>query len=130
METVGQRIKYIRVQAGLTKVALAKKAGIAPSYLTQAEKDQRIPTGTILFKLAKCLGINFEWLMTGEGEITLVGTSEEINVIQSVSFELGVPQKLLVSLVNAYKGGEKEKYEFVKEFIKTTARSKAENVIS
>ena len=125
MKTVGQRIKYLREQAGLSQLAFASTIGISRSYVSETEADKHIPGKNTLYRIAKQLDIDLDWLITGEGETKPIRTK-----IQSASFELGVPQKLLVSLVNAYKGGEKEKYEFVKEFIKTKARSKAENVIS
>ena len=42
---------------GLTQTALAQKAGISPSYLSQLEQGRRDPKLTLISKLAHALGI-------------------------------------------------------------------------
>ncbi len=53
----GDRLKRAREQLGLKQSALAKLAGVSPSYLNQIESDQRPLTPTLLTRLAGILRV-------------------------------------------------------------------------
>ncbi len=67
--TVGQRLKFLRELNKMTKIGLANASGISSSYLTMAEKEERVPSGDILLKIARYFEVSLDWLMTGEGEM-------------------------------------------------------------
>ncbi|TGE37648.1 XRE family transcriptional regulator [Desulfosporosinus fructosivorans] len=54
---VGERIKKVRKQKGLTQVKLAEKAGISRSYLADVESDRYNPSLTTLMDLARALNV-------------------------------------------------------------------------
>ncbi|MHB8074985.1 helix-turn-helix domain-containing protein [Desulfosporosinus fructosivorans] len=54
---VGERIKKVRKQKGLTQVKLAEKAGISRSYLADVESDRYNPSLTTLMDLAHALNV-------------------------------------------------------------------------
>lgn len=54
---VGDRLRRVRMAAGLNGKELANKAGISPAYLTQLEKNKRTPSPELLIKLAETLSV-------------------------------------------------------------------------
>lgn len=46
-------VKNYRKEAGMTKVALAAKAGITRQYLAQIEEGLSIPTVAVLYRISK-----------------------------------------------------------------------------
>jgi len=63
--SMGQRIKDSRKKAGLTQVALARKAGFAQTNLTDYERDKVLPPVDKLVKIATACEVSLEWLITG-----------------------------------------------------------------
>lgn len=67
-ETIGARIKRVRIRRNLTQHELAALAGISRIHLARMETDARgtnqprVPT---IRKLAGALGVDAEWLRTG-----------------------------------------------------------------
>lgn len=72
-ETLGERIKKTRLEAGLTQEELAKAANILPSSLSNYESDRRRPTSANLGKIASKLGVSSDWLL---GETKVVARPE------------------------------------------------------
>lgn len=77
METQGQRITRIRKAEGLTQSRLGQLAGISGSAISSIEREE---TKTIqaehIFKIARALRRNAEWLVTGKGpEMTGTGNT-------------------------------------------------------
>lgn len=68
METLGKRLKEIRIKRKHTQGSLAQLSGV-PQQTIQAIESQRIKETRHLMRLAKALRINPEWLSTGEGEM-------------------------------------------------------------
>jgi|SRR5882724_4052516 len=54
---ISEALKKCRELKGMTQFALAKQAGISPSYLSQLEQGKRDPKLTLLAKLSNALGI-------------------------------------------------------------------------
>lgn len=67
-ETVGDRIKRLRLGRNLTQIQLAKAIGIKQGSLTQLERGKsKAPASKTLTKLARLFEVDPEWLMTGKG---------------------------------------------------------------
>lgn len=64
--SLGDRIKHARNRAGLTQVELAKKLKIAYPTLNKYEREHRIPDASLLSRMAKILGCDPGWLLSGE----------------------------------------------------------------
>jgi transcriptional regulator with XRE-family HTH domain len=73
MNTIGQRLKDIRLKVGATQMVFASKLGTTQSFLSSAEKDKWPPTEAMLDLLALNYGVNKQWVLTGDGEIFLEG---------------------------------------------------------
>lgn len=65
LDTVGQRINYIRTQMGLSLEALADRAGLSKSFLWEVEQDRSDISGRRLLQLADALNASVEFLLRG-----------------------------------------------------------------
>ena len=62
-------IKEYRNKVGMTKIELAKRAGITRQYLAQIEMSQSMPTVAVLYRISRILGCTLEDLVKEkEGE--------------------------------------------------------------
>lgn len=57
---VGDRIKLLRLEQGLTQEDVADKAGIDASHLGRLERGERNPSLAVVEKVIYALGITFE----------------------------------------------------------------------
>ena len=65
LETVGQRIHYVRTQKGLTLEALAERADVSKSFLWEVEHDRSDISGARLLRMANALGASVDFLLRG-----------------------------------------------------------------
>lgn len=56
---VGERIRYHRLQRGMSQEKLALMAGINPAFLGHLERGLKSPTFTTLDKIVDALGLNY-----------------------------------------------------------------------
>lgn len=69
------RIRHARRLAKLSQAALAGRVGVGPSAVAQWESPKGTsPTVDHLVRVANATGVVFEWLATGRGGSTVVGT--------------------------------------------------------
>lgn len=61
----GQRVRDVRLAAGLTQEALAEAAGLHPTFISNVERGYRVPTLPTLFRLAAGLGTTASALVDG-----------------------------------------------------------------
>jgi len=54
----GQAMKRLREKRGMTQEALAHEAGITSSYAGQVERGQRVPSLTVILKVARALKVD------------------------------------------------------------------------
>jgi transcriptional regulator with XRE-family HTH domain len=76
-ETLGQRIRRFRGDAGLTPSQLAERAAVSKSYVSSLESDtepERRPSADVLYRLAQALGVAMSDLL---GRPILVGPRPE-----------------------------------------------------
>lgn len=62
--TFAEKLKAIREEAGLTKYALAKKAGISRQGLSQLESGESLPSWETVQLLVRALGVACEDFLT------------------------------------------------------------------
>ncbi len=68
METFGQKVKKLRVKAGLTQTQLAKALGISTSAVSMYEQDNREPNRDTLLALSSFFGVDTDYLLTEKRE--------------------------------------------------------------
>lgn len=79
IDTLAERIKYIRKINGLSQIDLAKLAGTTQQAIQQAESG-KAQNPRYLHKISLDLGIAYEWL-------TMNITPEKKNAVQGVAME-------------------------------------------
>jgi len=85
---IGKRLRKLREQLGWSQATLAKKIGFSQKAISHWEKGERdIPTKALI-ELKK-LGVNIDWLLTGEGEPLKVSpeTQELVNMLLKLEKE-------------------------------------------
>lgn len=60
---VGAMLKHRRKELGLTLQALAKKSGVSAPFISQAERNQTVPSMVSLIKLADALNVSLKYFM-------------------------------------------------------------------
>ena len=65
--TIGQRLKQVRKELGLTQIELAARVGLKQSTLSDLELGKSAGT-TNLAVVANAIGVSALWLETGRGE--------------------------------------------------------------
>lgn len=87
MRKIGQKIKNLRLQKGLTQEELGERTDLSKGYISQLERDLSSPSIETLFDLLEVLGISpHEFFAEGVPQ-KIVYTQEEATV--SVDMERG-----------------------------------------
>jgi len=66
MATVGDRIRDIREDSGITQDQLAESAGISKGFLSDVENNKRNISSENLLKVANVLGASVDYLLRGD----------------------------------------------------------------
>ena len=101
LDTVGQRLKYIRTQMGLTLEALAGRSGLSKSFLWEVEQDRSGISGRRLLQVADALNASVEFLLRG-GSAPKEYEPQSIEVPRSLSElaeELGLTYRQTMTLL-------------------------------
>jgi transcriptional regulator with XRE-family HTH domain len=66
--SIGERLRSLRVGAGLTQLEMADIVGTSKQYVSQLESGRnQIPNGQFLEGWSRHFGISLRWLSTGKG---------------------------------------------------------------
>src|SRR5437763_16019644 len=68
-ETIGQRLRRLRLERGLSQRELASP-GVSYAYISRIEGGQRQPSLRAIRKLARALGVSAQYLETGSTTTT------------------------------------------------------------
>jgi len=71
-ESIGERIKALRTERGMTLADLGERANLSISYLSQIERDKTSPSLTTLETIAKSFNIGLRYLFETDDEIAYV----------------------------------------------------------
>ncbi len=110
MDTIGERLRFLRKRLGLSQKEMAQKLGISRVALARYENNKRYPDTAILAKIAQILGVSLDWLVTGKGEMF---TSERDELLNELVNELERVRRDY---------GEDWYQDFVKDFLKSIER--------
>ena len=66
METIGDRVRYTRLQYKLTLKEFANVLEVSTTTITNYESDKRTPDCTVLAKLQMKFHVDLNWLISGE----------------------------------------------------------------
>lgn len=68
MSAIGERIKTIRKEAGLTQAQFGEKIGVKGNTMTNYENGMRCPSDAIILSICREFNVNEDWLRDGLGE--------------------------------------------------------------
>lgn len=83
MKTLAERLKFARGLKSWSQAQLASASGLSQSTIGNIEAGTRQSRGS-LPELAKALGISYEWLANGIGEISVADSPKETASTYSV----------------------------------------------
>ena len=63
MENLGETIKYLRLEKGLTQPELAKLLGVSNGIISVWENNVNEPKATYIKRLAQVLGVSADYLL-------------------------------------------------------------------
>lgn len=86
--TIGQRIQKARKETGMSQREFGQKLGVSGSMIGQYENDLRNPKQETLQRMADVLGIDVNWLRTGQDDFSRTTSSARVmdEVYQMFSF--------------------------------------------
>ncbi len=105
---IGERIKKLRLQHGMSLTELAERAGIAKSYISSIERQlQSNPSIQVLEKIATVFNTTAENLLKGNDESAEVIDSEWMKILQE-AITSGIPKEELIKFIefNKFKQGK------------------------
>lgn len=68
--SLGERIKTVRTDNGLTQKDFANLFGLSHSHISNLENNREKPSDTLLLFMCSKFGINSEWLKFGKADDT------------------------------------------------------------
>jgi XRE family transcriptional regulator of biofilm formation len=124
-ETLGERIKRFRGDAGLTPSQLAERAEVSKSYISSLESEtepERRPSADILYRLAKALGVAMSDLL---GKPVLIDQPAERSAeLLAFAKEYRLPEADINMLASIQFRGERPRtvarWRFIYEAIKNS----------
>lgn len=81
--SIGNRLKQLRKELGLTQEAFASRIGSVQNTITGYENDRRNPSAPVISLICREFNVNEEWLREGKGEM-FVETSEDEQIAEFV----------------------------------------------
>lgn len=76
---LGERIKVVRTDNGLTQKDFANLFGLSHSHISNIENNREKPSDTLLLFMCSKFGINYEWLKFGKADDTSNGQGKRKN---------------------------------------------------
>ena len=98
MDSIGQRIKNARKNAGLTQLELAEKTKLSRSYIGDIEKDRYNPSVSTLELIATATGVPASKLLSSSVQTTTPSTGVRIPVLGRVV--AGIPLEAITDIID------------------------------
>ncbi|EDK33891.1 helix-turn-helix domain-containing protein [Clostridium kluyveri] len=102
---IGENIKRIRTQKGLTQKELAKSIHVTPTTIQNYENNRRKPSVDTLDKIAKVLGVTinsftFNYNFCYELLMRLIKVLNTENYFDLIEKESGIPKSILIQITS------------------------------
>jgi transcriptional regulator with XRE-family HTH domain len=85
MASVGDRIREIREELGLTLDKLAEKTGISKGFLSDVETGKRDISSEYLLKIADAVGASLDYLLRGENSASSSTRQKPVEIPSELS---------------------------------------------
>lgn len=77
MDSIGERIKFLRNKFNLTQQDLADAIGVPRANISNYEKNRYKPASSALNALSKYFNVSGEWILTGKGPDPVIPVQEK-----------------------------------------------------
>ncbi len=77
VKSIGERIKALRTEQGMTLAGLGEKVALSVSYLSQIERDKTTPSLSTLMDIAKVLNVGLRYFFETEAEAAYVVRADQ-----------------------------------------------------
>ncbi len=77
VKSIGERIKGLRTEQGMTLAGLGEKVALSVSYLSQIERDKTTPSLSTLTDIAKVLNVGLRYFFEAEAEAAYVVRADQ-----------------------------------------------------
>lgn len=81
INTIGERLGHFRKAIGISQTEMSNKANLNRSYVTHIETGKSTPSFDFLVKLMDTYNLSIDWLLTGNGPMTLKERADDLGVI-------------------------------------------------
>jgi len=113
MDTLGKRLRALRLKLGLSQHQVAAATGITRGNICNYELDKFTPTGENLIRLAEFFGVSIDWLLTGKSSCSASEPSnreERLLLEQFRSLPAGLQAEVLdfVAFLQSKKGSKND----------------------
>lgn len=115
MGNIGERVKQIRKDAGLSMEAFGERIGINKSSTWSIENGKNNPSERTLKVICSEFRVNYLWLTTGEGPVY---SDLPATLIDELAEEYALDE-LDQRIVRMYLALDPEKREVIKEYIRS-----------
>ncbi len=106
MNTLGERLNYVRKKNGYTQDSLAKTIGVSRGVIFNLEKNKTEPQAIVINAICQTLKINKNWLINGIGDMenNSKQSAKILAELYDVAKELSEDEQLyLLDIVKALK---------------------------
>lgn len=92
IETIGTRIRRLRMAKGISQADLAKSAGLHPSSLNQIEKGKRAPGRATIDSLARQLETTRNVIIDGERQETAAAPRQSDQYVERAELSAAIQE--------------------------------------
>lgn len=79
---IGNRIKLVRQQLGLTQQQFAEKIGISRSHISNIENGNEMPSNSLVLLITAIFPVNHDWLLYEDGEMLYLGDESDNQIYE------------------------------------------------
>lgn len=87
MATMGERIKQLRKEIGMTQTALAETLGVTKGTVSTWETNSRVPSFETLVKMSDLFMRSFDYIMGRSDDATPTAQNEDLEDLAAASIE-------------------------------------------
>lgn len=98
LKTIGKELRGIRNSKDISLAEVAEKAGVSTMYISEIERDKKVPSDEVIDKLATIYKVDEKELYEGFGKLT-EGMLHEVktnNDLFSVLYKISENQKITI----------------------------------
>lgn len=121
---MGERIKQIRLEAGLTQMQFAERIGLSRNYIALIETGSRDPSERTISDICRVFGVSLAWLQDGVGEMFVQRSANEELAIMMADLMAESDDSFRKRFVSAFLAFPPDKLAVLEEFIDTLANDK------